>query len=251
MLSELRLESLPAEGRIDTEAEEELMRRVGREAANAGINQKMEEADQNTRMECSDCGREMGRLGERSRDLQTVSGTIAIERKVFYCARCEKTEAPLDKRLGVDESGTTSGLRRLLCRTALEIPYEQSENLLKDILGFRPCSARQIERIVKEHGEHLERLQSEPNGKGLVIKQKEKPVYCLAIDAAMIPGLPDKVEHQIKWHDVKIRHHLMILVRYENLSTLPAERMRRSLVYGYTTISGRGLLMKGDKVDSR
>src|SRR5258708_6111261 len=204
MLSELRLESLPAGGRIDTEADEELMRRVGREAASAVLVKRWEEADQVTRTECSDCGKEMSKLGLRSRDLQTICGTIRIERKVFYCARCEKTEAPLDKRLNVDEGGMTSGIRRLLCRTALEIPYQQSENLLKDILGFRPCSARQIERIVKEHGEHLERLQSEPKGKSQVSKQKEKSLYCLAIDAAMIPGLPDKLEHQIKWHDAKI-----------------------------------------------
>src|SRR5579872_5435346 len=140
MLSGLRLESLPAEGRIDTEADEELMRRVGREAANAVLVKRWEEADQVVRMQCSDCGKEMGRLGLRSRDLQTVCGTIAIERKVFYCARCERTEAPLGKRLGVDERGMTGGLRRLSCRTALEIPYQQSENLLEDILGFRPCS---------------------------------------------------------------------------------------------------------------
>ena len=202
MLSELRLDSLPTEGKIDTEAEEELMRRMGREAASATLAKRWKESDQVSSCICPDCGKEMSGLGERGRTLQTVCGAVRIEREVFYCAQCERTEAPLDKRLNVDESGTTPGLRRLLCRTALELPYQQSEKLLEDVLGFHPCSARQIERIAKEHGEHLEELQTKPREKQS--RQKEKPLYCLAIDAAMIPGLPDKVEHQIKWHDVKI-----------------------------------------------
>src|SRR5262245_43662702 len=68
-----------------------------------------------------------------------------------------QTKAPLDRRLGVESSGMTPGLMRLVCRTALELPYQQSQRLLNDTLGFTPCSAREIERIAKEHGQRIEK----------------------------------------------------------------------------------------------
>lgn len=113
------------------------------------------------------------------------------------------THAPLDRRLGTDETGITPGLMRVICRVALELAYEQSANLLADTLGFSPCSPREVERIAKRHGakmdykERVETMRSRPTG-------RKGAVYCLAIDGVMIPGLPDKQEHRLQWHEVKL-----------------------------------------------
>jgi len=144
-------------------------------------------------------------IGGRKKDVQTICGTVAVKRRKYYCEKCERTTAPLDRRLGIDETGITPGMMRMLCRTALEMAYEKSESLLTDILGFRPCSAREIERIANKHGQRLEeQISTGQAGDISATPEPDNRKYCLMIDAAMIPGLPDPVEHKLTWHDVKL-----------------------------------------------
>jgi len=204
-MGEMQLDALEGEGEIDTGAEEELFRRVGRQAAASALGRRWEQADAGEPV-CRRCGGELKNLGPRSKTVQTVCGPVAVRRRVFYCRRCQQTRVPLDERLGVEDSGLTPGLMRLLCRTALELPYEQSQALLNDTLGFTPCSAREAERVAQRHGERLEqqkaalttpRRLSRPAG-------VSKRLYCLAIDGTMIPGLVNEEQHRVEWHEVKV-----------------------------------------------
>jgi hypothetical protein len=107
----------------------------------------------------------------------------------------------LDERLGVNDTGITPGLQRVICRVALEMAYEPTGSLLKDTLGFVPCSSREIERIANRHGEEMGKL-SETNS---TVKQpRAKKVHCVAIDGTMIPGLPNPQDHRLIWHEVKL-----------------------------------------------
>ena len=63
----------------------------------------------------------------------------------------------LDERLGVKDTGITPGRQRVIGRVALEMAYEQTRSLLKDTLGFVPCSSREIERIANRHGKEIEK----------------------------------------------------------------------------------------------
>jgi hypothetical protein len=206
----LILEPLELKGVIDSGAEEELYRRGGQEAAKEALAKRWESADEQRDLECQECGEQMGALGSRGRRLQTLCGTMKIDRQVYYCARCGRTEAPLDERLGITEGGMTPGLMRVVCRTALEMPYEQSESLLTDTLGFCPCSGREIERVAKRHGEKIERSEGIVESAKVARpprpprRRRKKARYCAAIDAVMIPGLPDAEKHCLVWHDVKV-----------------------------------------------
>jgi len=204
-LSELRIKPLDLTETIDTGAEEELFRRVGYQAIGEILAQRWQEADGAVIMKCEECQETMKPLGARSKDVHTICGTVPVKRRKYYCKKCLRTVAPLDQRLGIDQSGFTPGVMRMSCRTALELAYKQSERLLTDILGFRPCSAREIERIANRHGALLEsRLQYNSSDWGIKSTMAKNQKYCLAIDATMIPGLPDPVEHRLTWHDVKI-----------------------------------------------
>ena len=137
--------------------------------------------------------------GRRRKQLQSVCGPLPLERRVYYCQQCGEIQVPLDQRLGIEQGGMTPGLMRLVCRTALELPFQQSQQLLSDTLGFTPCSAREVERVAGRHGQLLEQSpQLSP------VPQPGKARYCLAIDGTMIPGLPDEVEHRLRWHEVKL-----------------------------------------------
>lgn len=107
----------------------------------------------------------------------------------------------MDERLGVNDTAITPGLQRVICRVALELAYEPTKSLLKDTLGFTPCSAREIERIANRHGKGMERL---AEATSVVKRPRAKKVHCVAIDGTMIPGLPDPQDHRLIWHEVKL-----------------------------------------------
>ncbi|MGH9882819.1 MAG: ISKra4 family transposase, partial [Pyrinomonadaceae bacterium] len=186
-------------------AEEELFRRVGQEAAKEVLVSRWQAADKVRELQCAVCAERLKPLGAKQKSLRTLCGAMTVKRQVYYCGQCQRTEAPLDQRLGVEASGITPGLMRVICRSALELAYEQSQRLLSDTLGFSPCSAREVERIAKRHGGRIERLAGEqPGGAAGALKKSNKPRYITAIDAAMIPGLPDPETHCLAWHDVKL-----------------------------------------------
>jgi hypothetical protein len=79
--------------------------------------------------------------------------------------------------------------------------------LLTDTLGFSPGSAREVERIAKQHGEGLEARPAEetrPERKVRRLGSKPRAQYCLAIDGVMIAGLADAATHRLNWHEVKL-----------------------------------------------
>ncbi len=138
----------------------------------------------------------------RSKGFQTLCGPIRLQRRVGYCSQCHTTAATLDDRLGAKDTAITPGLQRVICRVALEMAYEQAESLLKDTLGFSPCSPREIERIANRHGEEIEKQSEMPFATGK--PSRAKKVHCVAIDGTMIPGLPDPKDHRLIWHEVKL-----------------------------------------------
>lgn len=200
-LQKLQLEPLSGQGPIDTGAEEELFRDVGRQAAAEVLGRRWEQADGGEVGGCRNCGQPLQDLGLRPKGFQTLCGPIRLERRVGYCRRCGETSAALEERLSADETGITAGLRRVICRVALELAYEPTQGLLRDTLGFTPCSAREVERIANRHGEQMEEA-------GLDLKesrgQRPPRVYGVAMDGTMIPGLPDPQQHRLLWHEVKL-----------------------------------------------
>lgn len=198
------MDPLSGGGSIDTGAEEELFRCAGQRAAAKAMATRWEQADTAGEIHCQQCQQPMQSWGRRHKTIQTICGSVGLSRRIYYCPPCRQLRAPLDERLRVDQTGITPGLSRLLCRTALELAYDQSQRLLTDTLGFSPCSAREIERVANRHGEQLEREQAQAVTRSTP-KQKPTPkAYCLAVDAVMIPGLPDPVQHCLNWHDVKL-----------------------------------------------
>jgi hypothetical protein len=199
-LAELELAPLAGDELIDAGAEEELFRRLGQEAAGEQLRQRWEAADGPRILLCQRCQKSLKPMGHRSKQLQTICGSLTLQRRVYYCAECGQLEVPLDQRLGIGQGRMTAGLMRLVCRTALELPFQQSQQLLSDTLGFRACSPREVERVAGRHGQLLE---TEPLSPG-TRRRPAKPRYCLAIDGSMIPGLPDHTTHRLCWHEVKL-----------------------------------------------
>ena len=193
---------MESEGAIDAGAEEELFRDLGRRAAAEVLSRRWESAGTGAVGRCHQCGMPLQDVGLRSKSFQTLCGSIHLQRRVGYCGRCRATTAKLDARLGVNETGITPGLQRVICRVALEMAYEPTKSLLKDTLGFTPCSSREIERIANRHGNQMGKLAVTPPA--IEKRSRSKKVHCVAIDGTMIPGLPDPQNHRLIWHEVKL-----------------------------------------------
>jgi len=189
------------DGPIDAGAEEELFRELGQRAAAAALARRWEEAGAAAVGTCCECGEKLQDLGIREKEFKTLCGPIVVRRRMGYCKRCHRTATALDERLNADDTGITPGLQRVICRTALEMAYEPTVALLKDTLGFTPCSAREIERIADRHGRAMEKPPNEEISAG---RRRRKKTCCLAMDGTMIPGLPDTREHRLIWHEVKL-----------------------------------------------
>ena len=199
-LSELKLDAIEPGSAIDTGAEEERFRALGQQAAAEVLAKRWESGNAEYVGDCPECGRQMKNLGMRPKEVRTLCGPMRLLRRIGYCEHCEKTVSVLDERLGIKESGITPGLQRVICRTALEMAYEPTEALLKDVLGFKPCSAREIERIACKHGKEIEKVSDTIYTR----PPQTKKVYSLSIDGTMIPGLADPEKHRIIWHEIKL-----------------------------------------------
>jgi hypothetical protein len=202
-LSSLTLTPIGPDEPLDSGAEEQLFRDLGRRAVLARLRERWQAADPEPEPYCPQCGSLRTELGLRGRTVRTLSGIMALGRRVTYCPQCHATEAALDRRLGLEEGGVTPALARVLSRTSLEMAYEPGEALLTDVLGFTPCSAREMERMAKHHGHCLEASAFlTPSTVGP--RPVRRPAhYCVAIDGVMIPGLPDPQTHRLAWHEVK------------------------------------------------
>ena len=200
-LSELRLEAIEPGSAIDAGAEEELFRELGQRAAAEALKRRWEEAGAEAAGECAGCGEQLKSLGLREKEFRTLCGPVRIRRRVGYCPQCRETTAALDKRLNTDGTGVMPGLARVVCRTALEMAYQPTKELLTDTLGFAPCSASEIERVAKMHGAAMEKqLEAKPS----VVGHRSGKHLHLSLDGTMIPGLADPQEHRLKWHEVKV-----------------------------------------------
>src|ERR1700674_2089576 len=136
LLEDLKLDPLSGRSHIDTGAEEELFRRAGQQAAAQAMAARWEQADAASEVQCRQCQQPMQSWGRRPKTIQTICGSVGLSRRIYYCPPCQQLRAPLDERLRVDQTGVTPGLSRLICRTALELAYDQSQRVLTDTLGF-------------------------------------------------------------------------------------------------------------------
>jgi hypothetical protein len=176
---------------------------MGQRAAAEVLARRWEGSDEESVGECRKCGNPLEDKGKRTKHVRTLCGPVKLRRRIGYCRHCHEITAALDERLGIQGIVIAPGLQRVICRTALELSYDQSNALLKDTLGYEPCSAREIERIACRHGEEIERL-SETISNGRRSMSSKRKTYSLTIDGTMIPGLADPETHRLVWHEIKL-----------------------------------------------
>lgn len=90
------------------------------------------------------------RHADRARKVDTIFGTIDLERDYLYSPKDQQGRCPLDEALGLI-NGTSPGLVRLASRAAAREGFEAASDDLKELAGIQ-IDSRQIQRLVAHSG---------------------------------------------------------------------------------------------------
>ena len=153
------------------------------------------------RVNCGDCGRPAVKLDKRAKRVHLTVGEVEVERSCYWCKGCSKTWAPLDKQLGIDQSGRSPRLVETIALLGSELPFKPAGERLAQLCGVK-VGASQVEEVSEGIGASLEAQQLEEVelafDKGeLPGVDNASPWLIVAMDGVM-------VRHRDGYHEVKV-----------------------------------------------
>jgi len=102
---------------------------------------------------CS-CGRKAKFVGYRTRGVGTLYGVVTVSRAYYYCRHCHRAVAPWDGQQGLDERLWTPHVKALVVQLAARLPYQESVDLLEELLGLR-IEDSSAEEVTIEVGQRM------------------------------------------------------------------------------------------------
>ncbi len=161
------------------------------------INHKYQEALEQKTASCPGCGRRLWARGPHQRTVETLVGTITLERPYFYCVSCQEGFYPLDEQLELSSHRKQVDMQKAAATLAAEVPYETASQLFTELTG-QSLSDHLTHGIVGELTEGLTVLEVSPSAEQIAQKvaqmaegKKWRPIVVLAIDGAQVPTRPE------------------------------------------------------------
>lgn len=154
------LERVGAGGAIDLEASEFYIRTAMLAAGATVLERLLQTIGRGRRAEPCHCARNhppvaMRSSGVRVKSLQTILGTVRWERSRFVCPLCGAVEFPGDTLLGVEATGFSPGLRRLLTRAGSRESFAEAAADLK-VYGAITVDPKDVERVAEATGRRID-----------------------------------------------------------------------------------------------
>ena len=146
---------------------------------------------------CPGCDKSLKARKSRPRTVETLVGSMVLERPYFYCPACSKGFYPLDKALGLSEHKKQYDIQEAAIDLALEMPYEQAATLLEK---WTDASASDcfIHEVLNQISGNVGVLDVCPTAEEIqdriakvAKKQRWKPIVVLGIDGADVPTRPE------------------------------------------------------------
>ena len=150
--------------------------------------------------QCAHCPRCDRRLPARplvARTVETLVGTVQVERPYFYCPSGCGGFYPLDEALGLRSGRFQLDVQQAAADLATELPYETASTLFGRLTGISVSSER-MHTLTHQAAEGLTVLDVAPSRDQidqLVAKvaagRFRRPVLVLGIDGAYVPSRPE------------------------------------------------------------
>jgi len=206
---------------------------------------------------CGQCGQRLHSKGFRTRQMLTLFGWVAWERRIGRCPNgCKGTQvAPLDSRLGLDKGQRTSAeVKWLACTLVVFVPYGTAALLLRQMTGL-DLSADTLwnwtqvvgQSVAAQTGLELAGMEKggavseEALGDGLA-----KATMLVGADGVMVPFRPKAASPKGKtaWREVKVGIIARLTQRTTRTDKVVTALKQRRLVAFLGPIEQFGSLLK-------
>jgi hypothetical protein len=191
----------------------ESLQAVGQSA----LKQFLENADgaQETEIECV-CGGKLRYQRRRAATIWSVFGKVGYKRAYYAGCPCQKGQAPVDRRYGIEAGQVTAGLAHLIALSGIKESYDEGRTWLKEYLLFE-VSENTVRSETQKMGDlqrqaDQELVKAMQDEKNLQQRERSQPVapdiLYGSIDAAKVRIEPrDPQEKALKnretWRDLK------------------------------------------------
>jgi Uncharacterised protein family (UPF0236) len=131
------------------------------------------------------------------RTVDTLVGSVQLERPYFYCRACHCGRYPLDEVLGLRAGRLQRDVQQAMADLATELPYAQAATLFGRLTGIGVSSER-MHALTHQAAEGLTVLDVAPSRDQ--IEQRvahvaqgrwRRPVLVLGVDGAYVPSRPE------------------------------------------------------------
>jgi Uncharacterised protein family (UPF0236) len=152
---------------------------------------------------CPQCDRRLTARDPVRRTVETLVGSVHLERPYCYCPACHVGLYPLDDALGLLPGRIQLDVQKATAKLVTEVPYDEAQKLFGDLTGIGLGSER-MHTCTNHVAEGLTVLDVAPSRDEIERRIAEvaagrlrRPVLVLGIDGAFIPTRPDSArEHR-------------------------------------------------------
>jgi hypothetical protein len=146
---------------------------------------------------CPQCARLLTARAPVRRTVETLVGSVQLERPYFYCPVCHRGWYPLDEVLGLSPGRTQLDVQQAAVKLVTEVPYDEAQKLFGDLTGLGVGSER-MHTFTNHVAEGLTVLDVAPSRDEIERRIAEvaagrfrRPVLVLGIDGAYVPTRPE------------------------------------------------------------
>jgi Uncharacterised protein family (UPF0236) len=155
---------------------------------------------------CPQCARFLKARAPVSRTVETMVGSVQIERPYFYCRTCRCGVYPLDAALGLAPGRTQLDVHKAAVQLVTEVPYDEAQTLFGTLTGVGLGSER-MHTVTNHIAEGLTvldvvppRHEIEQRIAAVSAGRYRRPVLVLGIDGAYVPTRPDSARQPCAGH---------------------------------------------------
>jgi Uncharacterised protein family (UPF0236) len=156
-------------------------------------------ADEQNRQQapCPQCERLVTARPTVARTVETMVGSVQLERPYFYCRLCSKGFYPFDEVLNLAPGHLQLDVQQAAAKTVIEMPYDEAHTFFHDLTGVR-MSAERMHTRTHQVAQGLTVLEVAPSREAIEKRIAEvaagkwrRPVVVLGIDGAFVPTRPE------------------------------------------------------------
>lgn len=150
------------------------------------------------RCACGHLPRKMASTGVRQKQIQTLLGPVRFARSRYVCPACGAVEYPGDELLGVEGTGFSPGLRRLMTRAGSRESFAEAAADLH-VYAALSVAAKDVERVAERTGRQIEDWMREQASLALLennaggAEEEKIPILYAEFDGTGAPMRPSEL----------------------------------------------------------